>query len=154
MPILVMLIAVIALWITLDKTRFGRNLFALGGNSEAARASGINVERYTFYAFIFSGIFVGLAGYVQASRVNAGIPTSCIGYEGKGISAAIIGGIGFAGGTGSAWSALIGAIIIGIISNILNLMKVDSYVQEIINGLIIVAAVVLDLQTKKKKLGK
>lgn len=154
MPIIVMFLAILLLWVVLDKTRFGRNLFALGGNREAARASGINVDRYSLYAFLFAGLFVGLAGYVQASRVNAGIPTSCVGYEGKGISAAIIGGIGFAGGTGSAGSVLIGAIIIGIISNILNLMRVDSYVQEVINGLIIIVAVGLDLQTKKKKLSK
>ena len=153
MPVLLMLVAVVLMWIVLDRTRFGRNLFALGGNREAARASGINVDRYAFYAFLFAGVFIGLAGYVQASRVNAGIPTSCVGYEGKGISAAIIGGVGFAGGTGSAWGVLVGSIIIGIISNILNLMQADSYVQEVINGLIIVVAVVLDLQTKKKRVG-
>lgn len=152
-PVIIMLLCTLIMWIVLDKTRFGRNLFAVGGNREAARASGINVDKYTFLSFLYAGAFIGLAGYVQASRVNAGIPTSCNGYEGKGISAAIIGGVAFAGGSGSAWGIMVGSLIIGIISNILNLMKVDSYVQEVINGLIIVVAVILDLQTKKKKIG-
>lgn len=150
----VMLFAGVVLWAVLDRTRFGRNLFAVGGNPEAARASGINVRHYRFYSFIFAGAFIGLAGYMMASRVNSGIPTAGAGYEGQGISAAIIGGVGFAGGTGSAWGILVGAIIMGVISNILNLMQVDSYLQEVINGLIILVAVILDLQTKKKQLGK
>ena len=153
-PVIVMLIATIALWIVLEKTRFGRNLYAVGGNAEAARASGINVKRFRLYSFIFAGIFIGLAGYMFASRVNSGVPTAGTGYEGQGISAAIIGGVGFAGGTGSAGGVLVGAIIMGVISNILNLMRVDSYLQEVINGIIVVVAVIIDLQTKKKRLGQ
>ena len=89
-----------------------------------------------------------------ASRVNSGVPTAGTGYEGQGISAAIIGGVGFAGGTGSAGGVLVGAIIMGVLSNILNLMRVDSYLQEVINGIIVVVAVIIDLQTKKKRLGQ
>lgn len=150
----VMLLGIFILWITWSKTRYGRNLFAIGGNPEAARASGINVNLYRFYSFLNAGAFVGLAGFMLASRLNNGNPAVGQGYEGQGISAAIIGGVGFAGGTGSAGGVLVGALIIGVISNILNLMRVDSYLQEVINGLIIVAAVALDLQTKKKKVGK
>lgn len=153
-PVYVMLAATLILWVVLDLTRFGRNLFAVGGNFEAARASGINVDRYRFYSYLLSGAFIGLAGYMFASRVNSGIPTACTGYEGQGISAAVIGGVGMGGGTGSAWGVLVGAVIIGVISNILNLLGVDSYMQEVINGAIILVAVVLDLQTKKKRVGK
>jgi inositol transport system permease protein len=153
-PIIVMFVVAIFLWIVLDKTRFGRNLFAIGGNKEAARASGINVKNYTLKSFIFSAIFIGIGGYMFASRVNSGIPTAGAGYEGNGISAAIIGGVGFSGGTGSAWGVIVGAMIMGIISNILNLLRVDSYVQQVVNGAIIVLAVVLDLQTKKKRIGQ
>ncbi|RGT74971.1 ABC transporter permease [Mediterraneibacter massiliensis] len=153
-PVIVMVVATIVLWIVLEKTRFGRNLYAVGGNAEAARASGINVKRFRLYSFIFAGIFIGLSGFMFASRVNSGVPTAGTGYEGQGISAAIIGGVGFAGGTGSAGGVLVGAIIMGVISNILNLMRVDSYLQEVINGIIVVAAVIIDLQTKKKRLGQ
>ncbi|MEG1012258.1 MAG: ABC transporter permease [Ruthenibacterium sp.] len=153
-PVIVMISATIALWIVLSKTRFGRNLYAMGGNPEAARASGINLKRYRIYSFLFAGVFIGIAGYMFTSRLNAGVPTGGAGYEGQGISSAIIGGVGFAGGTGSAWGVLVGALIMGVISNILNLMKVDSYVQEIINGAIIISAVILDLQTKKRKFGR
>lgn len=151
-PVFVMLIAAFALWVILSKTCFGRNLYAIGGNAEAARASGINVKMYRIYAFMLSGIFVGLAGYMLTSRMNSGVPTAGNGYEGQGISAAIIGGVGFSGGTGNAWGVLAGAIVMGIISNILNLTRVDSYVQEIINGVIIVLAVILDIQTKKRSM--
>jgi inositol transport system permease protein len=152
-PVLVMLAAAAVLWIVLEKTRFGRNLFAVGGNPDAARASGIDLKKYRIYSFLFAGLFVGLAGFMFTSRLNSGQPLGGAGYEGQAISAAIIGGVGFTGGTGSAWGVLVGALIMGIISNILNLMKVDSYVQQIINGAIIVVAVILDLQTKKRKLG-
>ena len=152
-PILVMLAATVFLWIVLTRTRFGRNLFAVGGNPDAAEASGIPVRRYRLYSFLFAAMFVGLAGFMFTSRLNTGNPNSGTGYEGNAISAAIIGGVGFTGGTGSAWGVLVGALIMGVISNILNLMKVDSYVQQIINGAIILVAVILDLQTKRKKLG-
>lgn len=151
-PVFVMLIATIALWVILSQTRFGRNLYAMGGNVEAARASGINIKAYKIYSFMLSGVFIGLAGYMLTSRMNSGVPTAGNGYEGQGISAAIIGGVGFSGGTGSAWGVLVGAIVMGIISNILNLMRVDSYVQEIINGVIIVLAVILDIQTQKRSM--
>lgn len=152
--VVVMLLGTLLLWIVLSKTRFGRNLYAVGGNSEAARASGINVRLYRLYSFLFAGLYIGIAGFMYTSRVNAGIPTAGTGYEGQGISSAIIGGVAFAGGEGGAFGVLTGAVIIGVINNILNLMRVDSYMQEVINGIIIVAAVVLDLQTKKKKLGQ
>ena len=139
--------AVIATFL-LSKTYFGRHLYALGGNREAARACGINLKKYTIYAFLLSGVFVGMSGMLYASRVNAGMPSGAQGYEGQGIAATVIGGIGFAGGTGSAWGAIVGAIVLGIITNILNLLGVDSYVQQIVNGLVIVFAVGLDTFTR------
>lgn len=151
-PVIIMLLGTLALFILLDKTRTGRNFYALGGNSEAARASGINIKTYTILAFMFAGVFIGLAGFVFTSRMNSGIPNAATGYEGQGIAAAVIGGIGFSGGTGSAGGALIGAFVMGILSNILNLMGVNSYLQQIINGTIIMLAVGFDIQARKRKL--
>ena len=152
--IFIMLVAAFILWILLDRTVLGRNLYAVGGSREAARACGINLRKYTMYAFMLAGAFVGMGGLMLASRVNGGLPTGAAGYEGQGISAAVIGGIGFAGGTGSAWGAIVGALVLGIINNVLNLLGVDSYVQQIINGLVIVFAVGLDTYTRKMRISK
>jgi inositol transport system permease protein len=151
-PVIIMFLCTLILYVLLDKTRTGRNFFALGGNSEAARASGINIKSQTILAFLFAGVFIGLAGFVFTSRMNSGIPNAASGYEGQGIAAAVIGGIGFSGGTGSAGGALIGAFVMGILSNILNLMGINSYIQQIINGSIIMLAVGLDIQARKRKL--
>ncbi|EEQ60693.1 putative ribose transport system permease protein RbsC [Clostridiales bacterium 1_7_47FAA] len=149
-PVLIMLLCAVVFWVLLDRTRLGRNFYAVGGNREAARASGISLRKYTIYAYMVAGAFTGLAGIVYCSRINAGTPAGAQGYEGLGIAAAVIGGIGFAGGTGNAWGAVIGAVVIGIINNILNLMGVNSYMQQVINGLVIILAVGLDTFTRSK----
>lgn len=150
-PIIIMILCAIIFWILLDRTRLGRNFYALGGNREAARASGISIRKYIILSYLVAGAFTGLAGIVFSSRINAGAPNGATGYEGQGIAASVIGGIGFAGGTGNAFGAVIGAIVIGIINNILNLMGVDSYVQQIINGLVIIVAVALDTFTRSRR---
>lgn len=150
-PVIVMMVCAVIFWVILDKTRLGRNFYAVGGNREAARASGINLRKYTILAYLVAGAFTGLAGIVYCSRINAGTPAGAQGYEGQGIAAAVIGGIGFAGGTGNAWGAVIGAVVIGIINNILNLMGVNSYMQQVVNGLVIVLAVGLDTFTRSKR---
>ena len=150
-PVLIMLLCAVVFWVLLDRTRLGRNFYAVGGNREAARASGISLRKYTIYAYMVAGAFTGLAGIVYCPRINAGTPAGAQGYEGLGIAAAVIGGIGFAGGTGNAWGAVIGAVVIGIINNILNLMGVNSYMQQVINGLVIILAVGLDTFTRSKR---
>lgn len=150
-PVLIMLLCAVIFWVLLDRTRLGRNFYAVGGNREAARASGISLRKYTILAYMVAGAFTGLAGIVYCSRINAGTPAGAQGYEGLGIAAAVIGGIGFAGGTGNAWGAVIGAVVIGIINNILNLMGVNSYMQQVINGLVIILAVGLDTFTRSKR---
>lgn len=149
--IVVMVLAVIAADVLLRYTRIGRNLFALGGNREAAFASGINIRMYTIISYIISGVFAGLAGYMYMSRINSGVPSGAEGYESNGISAAVIGGVAFTGGSGSAWGIMIGATILCIITNILNLMGVDGNAQKIVNGAIIIVAVAIDMQTKRRR---
>ena len=146
--------AVVILWVLLDQTVVGRKFYALGGSREAARACGINLKKYVILAYALSGLFIGLAGVLYTSRANCGVATGAQGYEGQAISATVIGGIGFAGGTGSAWGAIVGAVVLGIISNILNLLGVDSYVQQIINGAIIVLAVGLDTFTRSLRVSQ
>jgi inositol transport system permease protein len=150
-----MLLFGVVLYIIMDKTQLGRNFYAMGGNKEAARASGINIKKYTIFAFMLAGVFAGLAGVVFASRVNSGLPSGAVGFEGEGIAASVIGGVGFAGGSGSAaWGAIIGAFVVGTFSNILNLLGVNSYVQEIITGAIIVTAVAVDTWTRSRRVSR
>lgn len=153
-PIIFLLISTIVIWYTLRHTRFGRSLYAIGGNEEAAVAAGINVVREKYRAFIINGVLVGIAGVLFMSRVNAGLPNGAIGYEMEGLTAAIVGGTSFSGGVGTTGGTLIGSFIIGCLNNIMNLTGVDSYVQQITKGAIIALAVIYDIKSKNKKTRK
>lgn len=150
-PILFMLGIFIFAWVVLKKTKFGRYLYAIGGNEKAAEASGIKVKKTILIAFIISGLLAGLSGVILMSRLNAGLPAAGIGYETDALMAAIIGGTSFTGGIGTAGGTLIGSFIMGILNNILNLMGVQSYVQKILKGTLIIVAVVIDIQSKKHR---
>lgn len=149
-PVIVMLLVVLAIGFMVKRTILGRRLLAIGGNPSAAAASGIHVDNHVFIAFILSGALAGLAGIIHISRLNMGMPTAGEGYEMDAIAGAVIGGTSMSGGSGTAIGVLVGSLIIGIINNILNLTSVMSYVQNIIKGAIIVLAVLLDIQTKRK----
>ena len=150
-PIVFLILITIIIWYVLNHTKFGRSLYAIGGNEEAAIASGINVISSKYKAFIINGILVGIAGILFMSRVNAGLPNGAVGYEMEGLTAAIVGGTSFSGGVGTTLGTLVGSFIIGCLNNIMNLQGVDSYVQQVVKGGIIVAAVLYDLKFKNKK---
>jgi inositol transport system permease protein len=150
-PVVFMFGIAIVTWYLLKYTKFGRYLYAIGGNQEAARASGINVNRTKMKAFLINGFFVGLAGVLFMSRVNAGLPNAGIGFEFDAMTSAIIGGTSFSGGVGTAAGTLVGAFIMGLLSNIMNLISIGSYMQQIIKGLIIVLAVMYDIYAKNKR---
>jgi inositol transport system permease protein len=150
-PVIFMVLMLIATWYLLNHTRFGRSLYAIGGNEEAANASGIKVSPTKFFCYLINGVLVGLAGVVFMSRVNAGIPNAASGYEMEALTAAIIGGTSFSGGVGTAIGTLAGAFIVGILNNIMNLLGVNSYLQQIIKGIIIAFAVIMDIQTKNRR---
>lgn len=152
--IIFMLIITGIIWYVLRHTRFGRSLYAIGGNEEAAVASGINVKRNKYVVFIINGVLVGIAGVLFMSRVNAGLPNGAVGYEMEGLTAAIVGGTSFSGGVGTTMGTLAGAFIIGCLNNIMNLIGVNSYVQQIIKGGIIALAVIWDIHSKSKKTTK
>ncbi len=154
LPVIIMIIVGIICYLILRYTRFGRSLYACGGNVDAAEASGINVGRTKRMAFVVSGIFVGIAAVLQMARLNSGLPDTAEGYHADAIASAVIGGTSFTGGTGTATGTIVGAFIIGVISNILNLCGVQSYVQQIVKGIIIVAAVSFDLLGKSRKIKK
>ena len=150
-PVIVMIIISLVTWYILNNTRFGRHLYAIGGNEEAARASGIRINRTKMLAFVVSGAFVGLSGVLFMSRVNAGLPNAGIGFEFDAMTASIIGGTSFSGGVGTAMGTLVGAFIMGFLNNIMNLLGIQSYLQQIIKGGIIVIAVAYDIMSKNKK---
>lgn len=152
-PIIVMFIIMAVLWIILEKTKFGRNAFATGGNAEAARASGVNTQKTVLISFLIAGIFTGIAGMMLMSRTASGYPNAAEGYEMDAMTAAVIGGTSFTGGVGTAIGTLIGGLIVAIINNILTLMGVQSYIQQILKGIIIVVAVAIDVNSRRKKMG-
>ena len=150
-PVVFMIGFTIITWYLLRQTRFGRYLYAIGGNQEAARASGININQVKMKAYLINGIFVGMAGVIFMSRVNAGLPNSGAGFEFDGMTAAIIGGTSFSGGIGTAMGTLAGGFIMGLLNNIMNLTLIESYMQQIIRGAIIALAVIYDINAKSKR---
>jgi inositol transport system permease protein len=152
--ILITIVITIMIWYLLKHTKLGRSLYAIGGNEEASVAAGINVKKNKYIVFIINGVLVGIAGILFMSRVNAGLPNGAIGYEMEGLTAAIVGGTSFSGGVGTTMGTLAGAFIIGILNNIMNLVGVDSYIQQIVKGAIIALAVIWDIRSKSKKTKK
>lgn len=143
-PIIILIIAFIICSIVLKKTILGRYIYAVGGNEQAARASGIQVDKVKMTVYTICGSLAALAGILLTSRITTGQPNAGVGFELDAIAAAIIGGTSTSGGTGTMTGTLIGALLIGVISNGLDLMNVTSYYQQVVMGTIIIGAVVLD----------
>lgn len=129
----------------LNKTATGRYIYAIGGNKETARLSGINVSRVLIIVYTLSGLMAGLAGLLIVGRVNSAFPLAGTGYELDAIAAVIIGGASFFGGVGTVWGTLIGVLIIGVLRNGLNLLDVPADFQMTIIGLVIIGAVFIDV---------
>jgi ribose/xylose/arabinose/galactoside ABC-type transport system permease subunit len=150
-PIIIFFVVVVIAYVLLHLTKMGRYVYAVGGNVNAANASGVNVSRTLIFTYVVSGICCGIAGIIMTSRINASQPNSGIGYETDAIAACVIGGTSFTGGLGTIPGTVIGIIIIGLIYNGMNLLGISSYWQTIMKGLLIVAAVMLDLLLRRKK---
>jgi len=148
-PVVFLVIVVGITAYLMTQTKLGRSMYAIGGNELAARASGINVRLNKYKAYAVNGVLVGFAGAIFMSRVNAGLPNGAVGYEMEGLTAAIVGGTSFTGGIGTTFGTLAGALIIGLLNNIMNLTGVESYVQQITKGIIIAVAVMWDIRSKK-----
>jgi len=143
-PVLIFAFVFILSWIVLYKTRFGRYIFAVGGNEKSARISGVNTRLVVFIAYGISGFLSALGGLTLSARTSAGLPQAGVAYELDAIAAVVIGGTSLSGGQGSLTGTLFGALIIGVINNGLDLLGVSSYYQQLIKGAIIVGAVWLD----------
>ncbi|HOW67375.1 MAG TPA: ABC transporter permease [Candidatus Paceibacterota bacterium] len=145
-PIPALLLSVVSVltWVFLVRTRWGRHLYAVGGNEKAAHASGIAVTRIKILAYALCGALAGLAGVVLASRATVGQPNAGVAYELDAIAAVVIGGTSLSGGVGGIGGTLLGALLMGIINNGLDLMNVNAYYQQVVKGFIIVGAVWLD----------
>lgn len=145
-PVPIWLFAIVAIISTvlMNYTRFGRYVFALGGNEQAARVSGINISRIQLLLYTFSGLLAGLAGMLLAARIGSGNPQLGTAIELDAITAAVIGGTSFNGGVGTIWGTIVGALIIGIINNGLDLMNVSPFMQQVVKGVIIVVAIIID----------
>lgn len=144
MPVWVFLVLVIIFHLVLSRTRFGRYTLVIGDNEMAARVTGIDVPAHKIRLYMLSGALAGLAGLLFAARVNAADPTAGVSYELSAITAAVIGGTNLFGGRGTVIGTLIGALIMGILQNGLNLMAVPSFYQQVAIGTILVLAVWLD----------
>ncbi|KKB36961.1 ribose ABC transporter permease RbsC [Bacillus thermotolerans] len=143
-PAVTMIIAFVVLWVILHKTTFGRYTYAIGGNEKAAWISGIKVTKVKIMVYSLAGLLSALAGAILTSRLNSAQPTAGESYELDAIAAVVLGGTSLAGGRGLIIGTLIGALIIGILNNGLNLLGVSSFFQMVVKGIVIVIAVLLD----------
>ena len=151
-PVWLMFILFGIAWFILTQTRIGRYIYALGGNEAATALSGINVNKVKLFVFIVSGVLAALAGLIVTSRLGSAQPTAGSGYELDAIAAVVVGGTSLMGGKGRIFGTLIGALIIGFLSNALNLLDIDSYYQLVAKALVILTAVILDNFIGRKKI--
>jgi ribose/xylose/arabinose/galactoside ABC-type transport system permease subunit len=149
-PVLIMAAVMLVMHIVLTRTAFGAHIYAIGGNEEASRLSGINVAMTKLRVYTIGGLLTGLAGMVLMGRLSSAQPNTGEGFELDAIAAVIIGGTSLMGGRGTIWGTLVGAVVIGILNNGFNLMAVDAHYQLVAKGVIILLAVLLDQYLKRR----
>ena len=151
-PYLVFYLAIVAaiMWFVWNKTKLGKNMFAIGGNPEAAAVSGVNLVKNIMIIFVISGVLYGLAGFLEAARAGSTTTSTGFNYELDAISACVVSGVSFTGGIGTIPGVLIGTVLLQVINYGLNFIGVNAYWQYIIRGLIIIVAVSLDVRKKKQ----
>ncbi len=147
-PVWLMVVVFTGAWYLLNHTRFGRYVYAVGGNESATRLSGINVDRVKIGVYAICGLLAALAGIIVTSRLSSAQPTAGMGYELDAIAAVVLGGTSLMGGKGRIMGTLIGALIIGFLNNALNLLDVSSYYQMIAKAVVILLAVLVDNKNK------
>jgi len=143
-PAVTMIVTFVVLYILLHKTPFGRKTYAIGGNEKAALISGIKVPRVKVLIYSLSGFLAALAGAILTSRLNSAQPTAGESYELDAIAAVVLGGTSLSGGKGRIFGTMIGVLIIGVLNNGLNLLGVSSFYQQVVKGIVIIIAVLLD----------
>lgn len=148
-PTIIMIIVYAIAYVVLNRMRFGRYVYAVGGNIEAARLAGVKTHRVLTQVYMICGALSALSGLLLASRMSSGQPNSGVGYELDVIAATVVGGTSLSGGRGSVAGTFIGSVLIGVLRNGLNLMNVGSYVQQVVVGAVILLAVMLDQWRRK-----
>ena len=148
-PIVMMALAGVICWFILSRTVIGRSMYAVGGNVEAARLSGLPVRKVLITVYTLSGLFAALAGLVMTGRLSSAQPQAAVGYELDAIAAVVIGGASLSGGSGKATGTLVGAILLAVIRNGLNILNVSSFWQQIVIGFVIAIAVGFDVIRNK-----
>ncbi|MEL7605580.1 ribose ABC transporter permease [Sedimentibacter saalensis] len=150
-PVYIMILVFIVAYYILNHTRIGRYIYATGSNEEATMYSGIKTARVKRFVYAVSGMMAALAGILLTARLGSAQPTAGAGYELDAIAAVVLGGTSMAGGIGTIGGTAIGALIIGVLNNALNLMKVSSYYQDVAKGIVILIAVLLDRKQKSSR---
>jgi inositol transport system permease protein len=150
-PVIIFLVAAMLAHVALRYARYGRKVYAVGGNPEAARLSGLNVDRMICSVYVIMGFFAGLGAFVLSARLNSAEAVAGTGYELTVIASVVIGGTSLFGGSGTIFGTVIGSILIGVLLNGLVLMNVSSYIQQIVIGIIIVLAVAFDTFAKSRR---
>lgn len=147
-PVILMVISFAILYVVLHKTTFGRKTFAIGGNEKASFIAGIKNDRIKIGVYAISGLMASLAGIIITSRLNSAQPTAGSSYEMDAIASVVLGGTSLSGGRGRIMGTLIGALIIGTLNNGMNLLGVSSFYQQVVKGIVIIIAVLLDRKNK------
>lgn len=143
-PIIIFLGIVLLAYIVLTQTRLGRYTYAIGGNEETVKLSGVNANFFKALAYVICSLTAAISALISTSRLNSGGPQAGVGYELDVIAAVVIGGTSLSGGRGSIWGTFIGALLIGVINNGMNLLGISPYFQQVVKGFIIIGAVLLD----------
>ena len=143
-PLSSFIVAVVLAWVILTQTRLGRYTYAIGGNEETVKLSGINVTFFKTIIYGISGLTAAISSLILTSRLNSAEPIAGTGYELDVIAAVVIGGTSLMGGRGAIWGTFIGALMIGVINNGMNLLGISAYFQLVVKGLLIIGAVLLD----------
>jgi len=144
MPLIIALIVFLISYVILHRTRLGRYIYAIGGNEKSARMSGINIRFIKTCAYVYCGLVTGLASVVISSRVNSGQPNLGLSASLESIAAVVIGGVSLFGGEGKLWGVFLGSVVLSLISNSLNILNVNSYVQMMVMAAVIILAVIVD----------
>ncbi len=150
-PILIMMAVCLVAIVLLRNTTFGRHVYALGGNRNATKLSGVRTKRVELMVYAISGACAAIVGIILASRISSGQPTAGKGFELDAIASVAIGGTSMSGGVGTLWGTITGFIIIGVLNNSLTLLNVSSFYQDIVKGFIIIFAVLMDMRAKKRE---
>lgn len=148
-PIVLAVVVVVLAWLLLTRTRFGLHIYAIGGGEETSRLAGVAVNRVKLLTYAISGLLAGLGGMLLAARLWSAQPQIGVGLELDAIAAAVLGGVSLFGGVGGVLGAVVGALIVGVLANGMNLLRVASYPQQVIQGIVLVLAVTVDMYTKR-----